>query len=171
MQIYRDLDRFFKSRNKFRAHCRIDKTSHILDRDHVGASLFKFNCLVYKIIDREKVVGQFFAAEHSFDLVFRREFRIDRVADAAVGHSAVFLDVFYRRAHVIDIVQSIEDTHDVDTRLYRVAVETFDNVFRIRIVAEKVPSSRKRRKFARLSYSSFDLFKSSPRIFTEVAHN
>ena len=63
---------------------------------------------------------------------------IDGIADGTIGHSSITIGIFDSRLHIVDIVHSIEDTHNINARLDSVTAKTFDDIVRIRIVAEQV---------------------------------
>ena len=67
--------------------------------------------------------------------------RIDRVADGTIGHPAKTFHISDRRFYILHIVQRIEYAHDIQSRFYGVATESFNELIRIRIVTEQVTSA------------------------------
>ena len=71
-----------------------------------------------------------------FYTFYRRMVRIYRITDGTVGLSPEFLHITDRGFHVIHVVQSIENTHDIDTGTNRVPAKAFYNLVGIRIITE-----------------------------------
>ena len=71
-----------------------------------------------------------------FYTFYRGMVRIYRITDGTVGLSPEFLYITDRGFHVIHVVQSIENTHDIDTGTNRVPAKAFYNLVGIRIITE-----------------------------------
>ena len=89
--------------------------------------------------------------------------RINSEADGTIGNAPVLFDVSDRRFHIIHIVEGIKNTHDADPRFHCEAVESFDHLLGIRIIAEQVASTRKSREERDITDRFLDLFKTFPR--------
>ena len=148
-----------------------NQPAHVFDRDHVGAEGGHLLGLAQEILVGEYGLGQPFALEHGFEALHTAEMRIDRIADGAVGDAAVLLDVFDRRFDVVHVVQRVEDAHDAEPRLDRIAAESLDDLVGIGSVAEQVAASRKGRQLRHVAHHGVNLLEAVPRIFVQVAHH
>jgi len=67
--------------------------------------------------------------------------RVDGIAHRAVRQSSGGLHETYRGFHIVDIVQCIEDAHDIDARGYGVLAKAFDDGIGIGGIPEEVSAS------------------------------
>ena len=107
------------------------QAGHILESDHLGAERLHLLGFFYKI----------FVGKDLF--IFRSAFRIDSVADCCVSYAAELIDHADGALDVVDIIESVEDTHHVETVLYSLGIETFQHAVGIRHVSEEVAATRK----------------------------
>jgi len=150
---------------------RVDEPGHVLDGDHVGAQAGQLLGLGDEIADVEDLQGQRPAAQQGPDAVAHGEARVDGVADGAVGDAAVALDVADGRLHVVDVVQGVEDAHDVDARAHGIAAEALDNRVGVGVVAEQVASARQGGELGHRADGGLDLLQALPGVLVEEAHH
>ena len=154
MEVYRQVDRFFQSRNEAVRRFRLEQAGHILDGDDVGAGVLQF-------LRHVDVVRQ---------VVFRAGAVEDiaGVAQGDFGDLARFADGLNRAVHVVQAVEAVENTEYVDAVFRRQFDEVLDDVVRIARVAYGVCAADEhlkqnvRRFFAHLA-------EAFPRIFIEEA--
>ena len=170
MEVDRNRQVFFEQLDQIRNAFGRDQSAHVLDRDHIGAQSGHLLRLVQEILVGENRFRKFLPFQRGLDTFHRREMRVDRVAHGAVGDTAVLLDILDRRLHVVHVVQRVENTHDAQSRLDRIAAESLDDLIGIRSVSEQVASAGQRGQFRNVAHDGLDLFEAVPRVFVQVAH-
>ena len=170
MEIDRNVDVLLEQLDQRSDAARRNQTRHVLDRNHVGAQRGHLLGLVEEIGVGEDLLMAFFAHELGEETGFGI-FRIDRIANRAVGDAAVLLDVLDRRFDVVHVVQGVENTHDAQPALDRVAAEAVDHVVGIGSVAEQVAAARQGREFRHIADGLVNGLQTRPRILIEIAHH
>ncbi|MPN52848.1 hypothetical protein SDC9_200511 [bioreactor metagenome] len=61
-------------------------------------------------------------------------FRIHRITNGTIGHPSLFFDGYYTRLDIIHIIQSIKNTHDIQSRSNGILKESVDNLIGIRSI-------------------------------------
>ena len=170
MEIDRDGEVLLEEPHERRHAARRNQTRHVLDGDHVGAESRHLTGLVEEIGVGEDRRGVLLTHEAGPEAQLGI-FRIDRIANGAVGDTAILLDILDRRLHVVHIVQGIEDTHDTQTALDRIAAEAVDDLVRIGRVSEQVAAARERREFRHVADGLMDRLEARPGVLVQVAHD
>ena len=170
VEIDRDVHGFLQLLDKSADALRRNKSRHILDCYHVGSQCGYLLRLVHEIFVGE-YRSRILLAFQTVEQTEFRVFRVYRVADCAVGDTAVLLHVFDCGFHVVHVVQTVENTHDSESALDGVAAETLDDFIGVRSVAEEVASARKCGEFRNVADCLLDAFQTIPRIFVEIAHH
>lgn len=117
-------------RNERRRGSRLEETGHVLDGEDVDA-------LLDELVDEVEVV-----LERVFGLLGVGQ--VTRVADGSLDDSAGLLGSVDTELHVLDKVERVEDSEDVETGLDRPLAELVDGVVRVRRVTDGVGSSDER---------------------------
>ena len=147
-----------------------NQSRHVLDGDHVGPQRCHLLRLAEEVGIGEDRCGLLFAHQPCEKSRFGI-FRVDRVADRAVGDAAVLFDIFDCRFHVVHVVQGVEDPHDAQPALDGVAAEPVDDLVRIGRIAEQVAPARQCGEFRDVADSLVDRLKPRPGILVQVAHH
>ena len=143
MQMDRHVNSSTQSIHKLLGAIRREQAGHILDADGVRTELGKLTGIVdigIKGMDRAGRV---------------RNGRLKMRTAGFYGTGAI--------AHVIDIVQSVEDTEDIDAVLVRTGNEAVDNIGGIMAIANEVLTAHEHRERS-LGRSGFYLTKTVPRV-------
>ena len=125
VEVDRHVDSSLKFRHQRSHTSRIYQACHILDGNHLGAESFVALSFFYKI----------FVGKYLFS-IYVVVFRINSVAHSTIGYAAKFVDDFYRFLNVVEVVKSIEDTHNAKTILDGFYIETLDDIGGIGCVSE-----------------------------------
>ena len=136
MEIHRYLQALLEQSHQFRRTSRRYQATHILQGDHISAQRLQLKGLVQEILIRKNRLMQRPPMQSGFYSFYRGMVRIYRITDGTVGLSSKFLHITDRGSHVVHVVQSIENTHDIDTGTNRVPAKTFYNLVGIRIITE-----------------------------------
>ena len=107
MEIDRNVDVLLEQLDQRGDAARRNQTRHVLDRNHVGAQRGHLLGLVEEIGVGEDLLVALPAHELGEETGFG-VFRIDRIANRAVGDAAVLLDVLDRRFDVVHVVQGVD---------------------------------------------------------------
>ena len=147
-----------------------NQTTHILDSDHISTQISHLLSLI-----EEVCVGKYglrillthqLSEETDLGIL-----RVDSVANCAVSDTAILLHVLDGRLNVVHVVQCVEDTHNTQTALDRVAAETVDNLVGVGAITEQVTTTRQSCQFRNIAHSSLDSFQTSPGVLTQIAHH
>ena len=170
VEIDRYVDVLFEQLDQPAHAHRRNQARHVLDRNHVGAEC----CHLFRLVE-EVGVGKdrtgFLLPRESREESRFGVFRIDRIADRAIGDAAVLLDVFDGRFHVVHVVQCIEDTHDAQAALDGIAAESVDDLVGIGGIPEEVAAARERGQFRYAAHGFVDRFEPRPRVFVQIPHH
>ncbi len=137
---------FFKERNQPRNARGRYQSTHILYGNHVGAQSQHFLRLVQKIFVCKNwrmhgflffLLGKQVEQPALFTLLRRLVviLRVYGITNGAIRHSSIFLDGGHTRFNIVHIVQSIKNTHDIQTRGNGIPEEAINNLIGIRSVA------------------------------------
>ena len=147
-----------------------NQTRHILDGDHIGTQGCHLLGLVEEVGIRKDGL-RLLLAQQTLQERGLGVLRIDRVADGAVGNTAILLYVLDGRFYIIYIVQGVEDTHNTQTALDGVAAETVDDFIRIGGIAEEVATTRQGRQLRYVAHHLVDALQTGPGVLAQVAHH
>ena len=157
---------------------RVYESGHILKSYDFSSKTLHFFCLFNEILIGENLFRSCrFASEDALESggkaggLYRFFFGINGVANCAISDATNFIDHLYGVTDVVDIVESVEDTHHVKTIFDGFFVETFEHGIWVRYVTEKVASTRKGRKVGDTFECLAGFAKSIPGGFIEVAHH
>ncbi len=120
------------------------KSLHCLGLRHeifVGKYLFRSNGHLGFLAEKSREESRFFGGFRGCFLL-----GVDGVAYSSVGYTAKLVDHAYRLLHVVEVVESVEDTHHVKTVLDSFLIETLKHTVGIRHIAEKVAATRESRE-------------------------
>ena len=146
-----------------------NQTTHILDGDHIGTQSRHLLSLIEEVSIGEYGLRILLTHQLSEEAYFGI-LRINRVANSAISDTAILLNVFDGRFHVIHVVQCVEDTHNAQTALDRVAAETVDNFVGVGAITEQVTATRQSGQFRHVANGSLNSFQTGPRILAKIAH-
>ncbi len=125
---------------------RVDKACHILQGDDLCAEGFHFLGFVDEVFVGEDLFRfGFFFAEESAEKAFGCGcfgLGIDCIAYGSVGDSAQRVYKAYRFLYVVDVVQCVEDTHNVKTVGDSFLIESFEDIVGVGYITEKVAAAR-----------------------------
>ena len=88
---------------------------HIFDGDDIGAEFLELLSQFNKIRDAKKIAGQLFAMKQCLGALFEGKFWVNRKADGAIGHAAIFFHKADGCLHIIDVVEGIKNAHNINT--------------------------------------------------------
>ena len=148
MELDRNLNFFLDQFYELVSIVGLKKTCHILDTDRVSAHFFKLFC--------------------KFSEAFVRVNGARRVADRRLNVTALFLGRVDRGLEVTGVVESVEDTENINTVCDGFLNEVFYDVIGVMTVAENVLTSEKHLELGIFNFIS-DFAKSFPRIFVKEA--
>ena len=118
MELNRNLHGFFQRLDKIVGAVRGEKSRHILDADGIRAGVFQ----------RFGVLG----------VIVQCKDRTGRVGNTSLHMTAVFLGGIDGSFQIADIVERVEDTHDVNAVVDGFLHEVFDDVVGIMAVAQHI---------------------------------
>ncbi|CCX43343.1 uncharacterized protein BN456_00156 [Prevotella sp. CAG:1031] len=170
--------------NRGGAH-RVDQAGHVLEGDYLCAEAVHLFGLVDEVAVGEDFLDfgsgcrLFFFAEEAREETFLLfdgsgcgsfVFRVDGITYGAVGNAAELVNQTDGFLNVVDIVEGIEDTHDVEAVFDGFFVESFENCVGIGDISEEVAAAREgtEQRFAFHCFAEFA--KAIPGRFVEVAH-
>ena len=146
MQMDGHINGGAKSVHELLGAIRREKTRHIFDADGVGTELRKLASIVH--------IG------------IKRMYRACRIRDSGLEMCSASFHGTGAISHVVDVVQGIENTKDINTVLVRTGNKTVDDIRRIMAIANEVLTAHKHRK-RRLGRSSLNLAKTVPRVLVK----
>ena len=128
---------------------RLQKSRHILQADGISAHLLELLCVVGEILGRVDRTGG--------------------VADRRLNMTAFLLGRVYSGLKVSRVVESIENSQDIDAVRDRLLDEVLNHVVSVVTVAEDILSAEKHLELRILDLSA-DLSESLPRILVKESH-
>ncbi len=159
---------------------RCHEAGHILEGDYLGAEGFHSLGFLNEVFVGENFLGSgscgSFLAEQfgeealgCFDL--RRFFLgVYGVAYGTVGDAAQGVDHADGLLDVVDVVERIKDTHNIQTVGDSFFVEAFEHIVGIRHIAKKVATARQSRQHRLALHDFGDGAQTIPGRFVEIAH-
>lgn len=149
---------------------------HVFESDDFGSEGFHLAGFVDEVFVGEDFFGLsgLFteeAGEESFGGFSGLGFGVDGVAHGSVGDAAEGVDHLYGVAHVVDVVEGIEDAHHVESVGDCFFIESFEDAVGVWHVAEEVAAAGKGGE-ERLAFHHFrHRAEAVPGGFIEVAHH
>ena len=121
MEVNRQIDSIFQGRNEVVRCFRFEEAGHIFNSNDIGTGILQFFCHLDIVVE----------------VIFRtgRVENIAGIAKSYFGNLACFTNGLYRFIHVIETVQAVEDTEDVDTVFRREFDEVLDDVIGVARIA------------------------------------
>ena len=147
-----------------------DETGHVLDGDHVSAHPLQLLRLVDEVLHGEQGPEETLSGEEPLHLLGKGEVRVHGEADRAIREPLVGLHETDGGIHVRQVVEGVEDPHDVDSRLKGVLVEPFDDLVGVRVVTEEVLPPGEGGQLGNVPDSALDLGEAVPGVLLQKPH-
>ena len=143
MQLDRDLNGLFQCSNQLGCFVRKEKSCHIFDTDRICSHFFDLFCHrgpILKCISISQCIGK-----------------------CDLSMSALFVGCLYCGLQVTKVIQTVEDTDDINTVCDGFLYKVLNHIITIRTISQNVLSTEQHLQLG--LFSSFtDLTKSLPRI-------
>ncbi len=127
VEVDRQADLLLQRRDQALGRFGLAEARHVLDRNDVGTRRLQ-------LFGEANVVGEIVTA--------RRVGEIAGVADGGLAELALLEHRVHRQAHVLDPVEAIEDTKEVDTRFGRLLDEVANHIIGVVLVADTVGTAQ-----------------------------